>query len=80
MLDLWQLGRYRVTAMLTTLPYNSFKFYCANTKLYLNHIYRHAACLKITKSNATNSKYASKQPTHIILQLYMLLTFKYTTS
>ena len=30
------LGRYRVTAMLTTLPYNSFKSYCANTNIYLN--------------------------------------------
>ena len=28
---LWPLERYRVTAMLTTLPYNSSKSYCANT-------------------------------------------------
>ena len=29
MLELRQLGRYRVTAMLTTLPYISFQSYCA---------------------------------------------------
>ena len=29
MLALWQLRRYRVTAMLTTLPYNSFQSSCA---------------------------------------------------
>ena len=42
MLAFWQLGRYCVTALLTTLPYNSFQSSCANTNLYLNLIYRHA--------------------------------------
>ena len=74
MLALLQLGRYCVTAMLTTLPYNSFKPYCANTKLYQILIYRHTDCLKIIKSNASNIQYALKQPTLIILQLYTLLT------
>ena len=36
MIALWQLGRYRVAAMLTTLPSNSFKPYCVNTNLYLS--------------------------------------------
>ena len=31
----WQLGLYCVTAMLTPLPYNSLKFYCADKKLNL---------------------------------------------
>ena len=79
MLALWPLGHYRVTAILTTLPYNSFKSYCANTNIYINLIYRHAVCLKITYSNAANSWYALKRPKPIILQLYTLLTFKYIT-
>ena len=79
MLSVWQMGRYRVTAMLTTLPYNSFKSYCADTNLCRNIIYGHADCLKITLSNAANSWYALKQPNLIVLQLYTLLTFKYTT-
>ena len=29
------VGSYRVTAMLTTLPYNRFQSFCANT--ILNH-------------------------------------------
>ena len=79
MLALWQLGRYCVTALLTMLPYNSFQSSCANTNLYLNLIYQHANGLKITKLNAANSWYTSIQHKSIILQLYTLLTFKYTT-
>ena len=79
MLALWQLGRYCVTALLTTLPYNNFQSSCANTNLYLNNIYQHADGLTITKLNAANSWYASIQLKSIILQLYTLLTFKYTT-
>ena len=41
MLALWP-----VTAMLTTLLYCNLELYCANTKLYLILIYRHADCLK----------------------------------
>ena len=58
MLVLWQLGRYCVTALLTTLPYNSFQSSCENTILYLNLIYQHADGLKMTKLNAANSWYA----------------------
>ena len=47
MLALSQLGRYCVTALLTTLPYNSFQSSCANTNLHLNLIYQHADGLKI---------------------------------
>ena len=79
MLALWQLGRYCVTALLTTLPYNSFQSSWANTNLYLNLIYQHANDLKITKLNAANRWYASIQLKSIILQIYTLLTFKYTT-
>ena len=46
MLALWQLGRYCVTALLTTLPYNSFQSSWAKTNLYLNLIYQHANDLK----------------------------------
>ena len=79
MLALWQLGRYCVTALLTTLPYNSFQSSCANTNLYLSLIYQHAYGLKITKLNTAKSWYASIQLKSIILQLYTLLTFKYAT-
>ena len=48
MLALWQLGRYCVTTLLTTLPYNSVQSSCANANLFLNLIYRHADGLKIT--------------------------------
>ena len=58
--------------MLTTLPYNSFKSYFANTKLYRIIIYGHAVCLK-TSLNEWNSGYAFKQYTTMKLQLYMLL-------
>ena len=69
MLALWP-----VTAMLTTLPYCNFKSYCANTKLYLILIYRHADCLKSIYQKVANNQYAFKQCTSMILQLYMLLT------
>ena len=55
MFALWQLGRYCVTALLTTLPYNSFQSSYANTNLYLNLIYQHANGLKNIKLNAANS-------------------------
>ena len=42
----WQLGLHCVTAMLTTLPYISIEFYCANTKLNLILIYQHAHCIE----------------------------------
>ena len=72
--------RYRVMAMLATLPYNSFKSYCASKYIYLiNLVYRHADCLKITLSNAANRQYVLKQPKLIKLQLYAILTFKYTS-
>ena len=61
MLALWQLGHYCVTALLSTLPYNSFQSSCANTNIYLNLIYQHANGLRITKLNAENSWYASIQ-------------------
>ena len=76
---LWHLGRYCVTVLLTTLSYNSFQSSCANTNLYLNHTYQHAKGLKTTKLNAANHWYASIQLKSIMLQLYTLLTFKYTT-
>ena len=79
MLALWQLGRYCVTALLTTLPYNSFQSSWAKTNLYLNLVYQHANDLKITKLNAANSWYTSIELKTIILQIYSLLTFKYTT-
>ena len=58
--------------MLTTLPYYSFKYYFANTKLYRIIIYRHAVCLK-TSLNEWNRRYAFKQYNTMMLQLYMLL-------
>ena len=79
MFALWQLGRYCVTALLTTLLYSSSQSTCANTNIYLNLIYQHANGLKITTLNAANSLYASIQLKSIILQLYTLLAFKYTT-
>ena len=79
LLALWRLERYCVTALLTTFPYNSFQSSWANTNLYLILIYQHANDLKITKLNAANSWYASIQLKSIILQIYTLLTFKYTT-
>ena len=48
MLAIWQPGRYRVTAMLTTLTLNISKSYCSNAKLYIIIIYPHADCLKST--------------------------------
>ena len=60
--------------MLITLLYCNFKSYCANTKLYLILIYRHADCLKSIYQIAANSKYAFKQYTSMQWQLYMLLT------
>ena len=60
--------------MLTTLPYWNFKSYCANTKLYLILIHRHADCFKSVYLKATNSQFIIKQYTTMILQLYMLLT------
>ena len=62
-----------VTAMLTTLPYCNFKSYCANTKLYLILICRHAGCFKSIYLKAAFDKYTFKQYTPMILQLYMLL-------
>ena len=76
MLTIWQLGHYRVTAMLTTLPENMSESFCSNTKLYIIFIYSHADCLKSTKLNATNSRYVLKQHMHTIFQLYTLLYFK----
>ena len=60
--------------MLAALPYCYFKSYCANTKLYLILIYRLADCLQHMYLKATNSQYAFKQYTPMLLQLYMLLT------
>ena len=76
MLAIWQLGRYRVTAMLTTLPLNISKSYYSNIKLYSIFIYPHADCLKSTLLNAANSQYALKQHINAILQLYTSLYFK----
>ena len=75
----WQLGLHCVTIMLTPLPYNSRKSYCANTKLHVHPIliYRHAHCIESTDINAANSQYATKQSTCMMLLLYMLLNFKY---
>ena len=44
--SLRQLGLHCVTAVLTPLPYNSIKLYCANTKLNLILVYRHAHCIE----------------------------------
>ena len=60
--------------MLTTLPYCNFKSYCANTKLYLILIYRHADCLNSNYLQSANEQYGFRQYTPMILQLYMLLT------
>ena len=60
--------------MLATLPYCNFKSYCANTKLYLNLIYRLADGLKHIYPKASYNQCAFKQYTPMILQLYMLLT------
>ena len=73
----WQLGLLCVTAMLTTLPYIGIKFYCANTKLNLILIYRHAHYIENFKINAANSQYGAKQATSMIILLYTLLNFKY---
>ena len=62
---------YIKTVMLTTLPYYSFKSFFANTKLYIIIIYPHAVCLK-TFLKEGNSRYAFKQYTTMMLQLYML--------
>ena len=58
--------------MLSTLPYYSFKFYFENTKLYLIITYRHADGLKTFLKEGDN-RYAFKQYTTMMLQLYMLL-------
>ena len=63
---------YIYTGMLTTLPYYSLKSYFANTKLCRIIICRHAVCLK-TSLNEWNSRYAFKQYTTMMLQLYTLL-------
>ena len=60
--------------MLTTLPYSNFKCHRANTKLYLILIYTHADCLKSIYQKEVYNKYAFKQYTSTIWQLYMLLT------
>ena len=60
--------------MLTALPYWNFKTYCANTKVYLILIYRHADSLRSIYLKAANNQYAFKHYTPMILQLYMLLT------
>ena len=57
--------------MLTTLPYCNLKSYCANTKLYLIRIYRHADCLKGIYLKAANDQYASKQYTLDITVIYV---------
>ena len=46
MLAIWQWERYRVTAMLNTLPYDISESYCSNTKLYIILMYPHADGLK----------------------------------
>ena len=76
MLAIWQWGRYRVTAMFTTLPWNLSKSYCPNTKRYIIFIYPHVDCLKSTNLNAATSQFAFKQHMHTTLQLYTLLYFK----
>ena len=63
---------YILAGMLTTLPYYSLKSYLSNTKLCWTIIYWHAVCLK-TFLNEGNSRYAFKQYTDMMLQLYMLL-------
>ena len=63
---------FMLAGMLTTLPYYSFKSYSSNIKLYQTIIYQHAVCLK-TILNEGNSRYAFKQYTTMMLQLYMLL-------
>ena len=63
---------YIETGMLTTLPHYSFKSYFANTKLYRIIIHLHAVCLK-TFLNKWDSRYAFKQYTTMMLELYMLL-------
>ena len=60
--------------MLAALPYCNFKSYCANTKLYLVLIYQLVDCLKHIYLKVNNNKYAFKQYTPMLLQLYMLLT------
>ena len=45
-ISFWQLGLHCDTAMLPLLPYNSLKLCCANTKLNIILIYRHAHCTK----------------------------------
>ena len=66
----WQLGLHCVTAMLTPLPFNCIKLYCANTKLTLILIYRHAHCIESFKINAANTQYATKQCTFMISLFY----------
>ena len=63
---------YILAGMLTTLPYYRFKFYFSNIKLYRIIIYRHAVSFK-TFLNGGNSRYAFKQYTTMMLQLYMIL-------
>ena len=73
----WQLGLHFVTAMLISLPYNSIKFYCANTKLDLILIYQHAHCIETFFTKCSHSQYAIKQSTIMIILLYTVLNFKY---
>ena len=73
----WQLELHCVTALLTLLPYNSLKSYCANTKLNLFFNYGYADGIESILIHAAKSRYATKQSTPFILLFYMLLNFKY---
>ena len=44
----WQLELHCVKAMLTLSQYNTLKSYCANTKLNIFLIYRHAHGIEST--------------------------------
>ena len=76
----WQLELYCVTALLSLLPYNVLKSYCANTKLNLSFNYGFADEIESTLIHAAKSQYATKQSTPFILLLYMLLNSKYSYS
>ena len=43
--------------MLTALPFCNFKSYCANTKVNLILIYRHADCLIVSKGGKIRNQY-----------------------
>ena len=66
--------------MLTLPPYKTLKSYCADTKLNILLIYRHAHGIESTYINAANSHYATKRSTHMILLLYTSLNFNYTST